>query len=276
MGLHHRTSLNAQGGSAIIFAVGMSLLVSAISVALLLWMMLDIRRAEQLTVSSDRLAGLEIVEAMAAEKINRAQNNLRDAWEIMHQDTMIEVTLSELSGRVNINTLHKRDQSKDAVSSFSPSNVIERLLDSTGVTGAHDVVQKLETSGSSLFSLSSQPELKPAVDFLYAADPEIQQVNINSTTAEVLASILDISSAKASSILSEAPFESTQDIINVLAKHELKYDPITPLEAWFSVEGKYYILESQFSGKRKSQIYSIFLKDNEKITLLSRSWGKSP
>lgn len=276
MGLPHRTSLKFQSGSAIIFAMGMSLLVSALSVALLLWMMLDIRRVEQLKASSERVSALEISESMAAAKIHRAESNWHDPWEFLHHETPVQGRLSELSSRININTLYKRDQGKNAESSFMPSKVIERLLETNGVDSAESLVHSLEVSGNQLFGISNHPDLKPAADFLYAADPEIQQVNINSTSPEVLSSILDIPMSEADAILSNAPFESIQDIINILAKHELKFEPITPIEAWFSVEGQYYVLETRLLGKRNAQIYSIFRKNEDKITLLWRSWGSLP
>lgn len=263
-------------GSAIIFAMGMSLLVAGLAVALILWLSLDIRRAEQLQLGSERLASLEIAEAMAAEKIQTLPDDWSSPWQIKNDFFKMSAQLQDLSGRLNINTLFKKEETPEANPSFMPQAVFTRLFEIMGMGEDEALIEKITQSGTALFGTSQFAELAPVKDYIYAVDPKNQAVNINTASPEVLASILDISTSLAEAILVKRPFESSKEIIDVLAENQLKYDTTGPVEAWLGVEDHYYVLESVFHGDRLMRVYSVFNKDAEKITLLWRSWGTMP
>lgn len=270
------TSVKIQQGSAIVFAMGMSLLVVGLSVALLLWLTLDIRRVAQLSAGSERLSGVEFSEAIAAEKIASLPENWMEPWEVKHQDKTVRAKIDDLSGRININTLLLRGQKKGIPSAFEPKSVILRLLEKLHTEDPQGIIDVVMNEREPLFGVSALEDMIGTKQYFYAMDSEQQQVNINATHPVVLASILDIAPSVAEKILAEKPFESTKNILDVLAKYELTYEPITPIETWLGVEGKYYSLETTFSDKRTLRIYSVFRKDADKITLLWRSWGTLP
>lgn len=276
MDLFHSSSLKHQRGSAIIFALGLSFLVVALSSALLLWLNLDIRRVEQLRAGSERLMSLQKAEALAAERIDIQPQDWEEPWRIDHEEFEIIARVEELSGRLNLNTIFAKEQPQNMPPSFMPKAVVTRLLENFQVEGAEILVDNLQAQGQPFLNLSQFETLKPAMEALYTAKPEVQQVNLNHTSAEILASILEIDPGLADSILLEKPFESQEQIIKVLEAHELSYDPITSIEAWLGFEGHYYLLETQFKGQHQAKIYSVLHKEGGTITLLWRSWGVRP
>jgi type II secretory pathway component PulK len=276
MGLFIATPLNKQRGSAIVFAMGLSLLVVALSAALLLSLSLDIRRVEQLFYTSERLGIIESVEAVAASKISKISMNWDEPWEMQVGEARISAELQDLSARLNVNALFARPQHEDFEESLTAKSVLLRLFTLLSVSNGEEIVDEIQAKGRALFGLSQIPALSPAEDFVYLVDPDVQQVNINTTSAEVLASILDLTTDHASAILHHKPFKSIEDFHRFLSENESLDYTLPQLESWFSVEGRYYLLEMKILQKRSVRIYSVFQKSGETVTLEWRSWEKMP
>lgn len=274
MGFCHATSLKRQRGSAIVFAMGISLLVVALSVALLLWLTLDIRRVQQLQDASQRFAALEYIEAMAAEKIHALPEDWSSPWPLSVGEYTGEAKLEDLTGRLNINAVFLTE--KKDTDFFSPRAVITRFLTKQSIENPKLILETIEDRGHILLGVRMVPNLTSVKDYFYGGKSDSHQININTTTPEVLGALLDVSPGIATAILAKRPYESMEAVQEMLLLHELKYDPPSLIEEWLSVEGRYYVLEIALKQKRDIRIYSVFYKDQDKVTLKWRSWGTLP
>jgi type II secretory pathway component PulK len=276
MGFFLATPLNKQQGSALVFAMGLSLLVVALSAALLLTLSLDIRRVEQLIYTSERLGLLESTEAMAAEKIKSLPQDWEEPWEMTLGETKISAKLEDLSARINMNTVFAPIESADPEASFQAKSVLLRLLKTMEVPNAEEFLDDFHASGTRVFGIGQLPALELAAPYLYAAESSIQAINLNTTTPEVLASLLDIPLQQASAILLDKPFESVKAFTDKLSDLNIEYNPQAQLEAWLGIDGQYYLLETTITQKRSVRIYSVFQKSDKTVRLEWRSWEKMP
>lgn len=276
MGICHAISLKYQRGSAIVFAMGLSLLVVALAAALLLWLSLDIRRVQHLQDVSKRMSLLEIAEAMAAEKISTLPQDWDAPWEVQMEDGKAKAHLSDLSGRLNINTLHAQETENPGGEFFTPKAVIKRLLEKQSVQNIDQFLDDFSASHHVVLGVNTLTQIAPAKDFLYGAPPDHQAVNINATTPEVLSAILDLSAGKAAALLALRPYQSQEDLVNTFKEHELQFETSASIDSWLSVSGTYYVLETTIEQRRMMRVYSVFQRDGNHVTLRWRSWGTLP
>lgn len=276
MGFCHATSLSRQRGSAIVFAMGISLLVVALSAALLLWLTLDIRRVKHLQDASQRIGALETAEAMAAEKITTLPDGWDMPWEMDRDGVKITAKLLDLSGRLNINTLFSQDSDNKQPEFFMPMAVLERLLASQSIDNPEKVLEQVMAENNILLGVNSLAELSPVKDFLFGASPENQLVNINTTTPEVLSSILDIPMPTAVALIAQRPYTSSEELNEAFKHLDLNFSAPSPIETWLTTDGSYYLLETTIKQHRTMRIYSVFHRDGNSLTLEWRSWGTLP
>jgi len=276
MGFCHATPLNYQKGSAIVFAMGISLLVVALSAALLLWLSIDIRRVQHLQDASQRIATLETAEAMAAEKIKQLHDGWDQPWEMDIDGVSAKGALQDLSGRLNINTLLSQESDNDQSEFFMPKAVLERLLVAKSVENPEKVLGDLISDNHILLGVNSIPELALVKDFLYGVSADSQKVNINTASPEVISSIFDISAGTAASLIARRPYQSSEELEEVFQQLELTFESPSPIDTWLSTEGSYYLLETTIVQHRTMRVYSVFQRDGNNVTLQWRSWGTLP
>lgn len=274
MGFFLATSLKNQRGSAVVFALGLSLLVVALSAALLLYLSLDMRRAEHLNTLSTRLAILEISEAKAADLIMRESEDLSEVWEFEQGENLVKGKIEDFSGRLNVNALLSQNQEANVF--FSSKSVFTRFFDLLNFSDSESLIEQFKANFRIVFGASEEPAFEPALHYLYAVGVDIQQVNINATSPEVLAAILNKKPEEATLILRHKPFESLQYMHEILAQYEINYEPPTDLEAWLGIEGRYFMLETSIENEKTTRIFSFFEKSDNTLQLKWRSWEKMP
>jgi len=276
MVIYTRASVSNQKGSAIVFALGLTVLVVALATVILSWLRFDIKRVDQLNMASERYRYLELSEHVMAKRLavhiadeaytNKTQD-WAQAWVYEDEGYVVSAQLEDLTARLNINTLAQQDNPSHEQDYFYPKSVFERLATTFDVDVTFPTSQIYGISEHEI----SDTELKA---YIFATQPGQQQVNINTTTPHVLAVVLGIEESEAESILAMAPFENFETIHAALKQAHLTYDPIEPVQEWLGIKSKHYLLKTCIERKRTDCAFSVFEIENDKPKIIHRSWGE--
>ena len=133
------------------------------------------------------------------------------------------------------------------------------------VSGMDNKIYQAIEAYLSALPLSKTPSLN-------VQNNEIVPINLNTTTKEVLAAILDIAPAQANDILASRPFfneESWRDQLTKLKKEE---DNFGNAEKLLSITSRYFLVRAVIRNERRQFIqYSIlYREENNEITVLRR------
>ena len=271
-----RASLRSQKGSALIFAMGLCTLVVILATSMILALHHDMRRYERLTDTITELAAARSATSWAMTVL--ADEDIKEKteqhYEVVLNGAEVSATLIDVDGLFNVNMLldGEPEESKAAQVIFS------RLLKLTHLSEA--IEPKVGQAGKTLVYLSQMKEAMPITEDDYrqllpyvrvnaASD---RAMNINTMPAAVLAALLDVEEAEATTVLGMGPFASETEVSQVLAELSIPM-PEGGLSQWLKYTSQQYRVDAQIKAKGVAEIYTLLAPQEKTWRVVYQSTG---
>ena len=285
-------------GNALVLALFIVMITSAIAYALIQTSTFAVRRTTQLSDMDTCEAAVHAAELYASGLLHQPKGEgemtttLLQNWALpfemqLSKELQVQGQVIDLQGQMNVNLL----QQKEAAGMYTPGLIWTRLLVLLNIPDAQSLQQALalwvgneakpedriylertppyQVAHASLASISelrliqgySAKTLSILTPYISAL-PEANNININTASAEVLAALLDTPLGSARSLVDDRlglAFASGQEFIDRAKAKGIAIPDQAGLQKMISINSRYFLLKSTVQCKKTSLISYSFI-----------------